>query len=270
MNKCLEFMRNECHFKSFNCWYIHGKKNDKDSNSRESMHEETTNKWHENNRAEPEPSVFGKPGPSLSQSNPGYLGEDDDNDERIEQNDEDSEGIKFIPVPNKIYRNKQNQQSERGQNKNNLTTIKRSNKLIQALNLPTVMNVNPRSVYNKILEFHTFVKEEEIDCIFMSESWERPNQPLESIIDLPNFKVISNPHQRKGVEGRPALIINSSKYHVKNLTQSLIEIPWGVEATWAIISPKYITSDSIIQKNCSLQFLFQAWLKEEEPSPWSY
>ena len=40
------------------------------------------------------------------------------------------------------------------------------------------MNINPRSVYNKILEFHTFVKEEEIDCIFMSESWERPNQPL--------------------------------------------------------------------------------------------
>ena len=117
MNKCLEFMRNECHFNSFICWYIHSKKNDKDSNSRESMHEETTNKWHENIRAEPEPSVFGKPGPSLSQSNPGYLGEDDDNDERIEQNDEDSEGIKFISVPNNIYRNKQNQQSDRGQNK---------------------------------------------------------------------------------------------------------------------------------------------------------
>ena len=110
------------------------------------------------------------------------------------------------------------------------------------------MNVNPRSVYNKILEFHTFVKEEEIDCIFMSESWERPNQPLESIMNLPNFKIISNPHQRKGIGGRPALIINSSKYHVKNLTQSLIEIPWGVEATWAIISPKNITSDSIIQR----------------------
>ena len=82
------------------------------------------------------------------------------------------------------------------------------------------MNINPRSVYNKILEFHTFVKEEEIDCIFMSESWERPNQPIESIMNLPNFKIISNPHQRKGIGGRPALIINSSKYHVKNLTQS--------------------------------------------------
>ena len=126
--------------------------------------------------------------------------------------------------------------------------IKRSNKLIQALNLPTVMNVNPRSVYNKVNEFHAFVEEEEIDCVFMSESWERPNQPLEEIIHLPNHIVISNPHQRKGVGGRPALMINTTKYYVKNLTQNLVKIPWGVEATWAIITPKSITSDSIIKR----------------------
>ena len=126
--------------------------------------------------------------------------------------------------------------------------IKRSNKLIQALNLPTVMNVNPRSVYNKVNEFHAFVEEEEIDCVFMSESWERPNQPLEEIIHLPNHVVISNPHQRKGVGGRPALMINTTKYYVKNLTQNLVKIPWGVEATWAIITPKNITSDSIIKR----------------------
>ena len=112
-----------------------------------------------------------------------------------------------------------------GQNKNNLKTIKRSNKLVQALNLPTVMNVNPRSVYNKVNEFHAFVEEEQIDCVFMSESWERPELPLEQIIHLPDHVVISNPHQRKGIGGRPALIINTKKYHVKNLTQNLIEIP---------------------------------------------
>ena len=86
------------------------------------------------------------------------------------------------------------------------------------------MNVNPRSIYNKVEEFHTFVEEEEIDCVFMSESWERPHQPLDEIINLPNHMVISNPHQRKGVGGRPALIINTQKYDVKNITQSLIQI----------------------------------------------
>ena len=116
------------------------------------------------------------------------------------------------------------------------------------------MNVNPRSIYNKVEEFHAFVEEHQIDCIFMSESWERVNKPLDKIIKLPNHIVISNPHQRKGVGGRPALIINSNKYHVRNLTQSLIDIPWGVEATWAVITPKNISSGSTIQKIavCSL------------------
>ena len=118
---------------------------------------------------------------------------------------------------------------------------------MQALNLPTVMNVNPRSIYNKKEEFHKFVEEEAIDCIFMSESWERPENPLTEIINLPDHTVISNPHQRDGVGGRPALIINNTKFQVSNLTQSLIEIPWGV-ATWALISPKNITSDSKIKK----------------------
>ena len=63
------------------------------------------------------------------------------------------------------------------------------------------MNVNPCSVYNKVDEFHAFVEEEEIDCVFMSESWEGPGQPLEQIINLPNYTVISNPHQRKGMGG---------------------------------------------------------------------
>ena len=81
----------------------------------------------------------------------------------------------------------------------------------------------------------------------MSESWERLNEPLEDIIKLPDHTIISNPHQRKGTGGRPALIINHKKYTIKNLTQKLITIPWGVEAVWAIITPKGTTKDSKIQ-----------------------
>ena len=125
------------------------------------------------------------------------------------------------------------------------------------------MNVNPRSIYNKKEEFHTFVEEYSIDCVFMSESWERPDEPLEQIINLPNHTVISNPHQRKGVGGRPALIINHNKYHVRNITQSLVDIPWGVEATWAIISPKNITNDSSIQKIAVCSFYSKTKFKEE-------
>ena len=43
----------------------------------------------------------------------------------------------------------------------NVKIIKRSNKLIQALQLPVIANLNPRSVYNKVDEFHAFIEQEE-------------------------------------------------------------------------------------------------------------
>ena len=83
----------------------------------------------------------------------------------------------------------------------------------------------------------------------MSESWERLNYTLEEVMrPLEDHTVISNVHQRDGRGGRPALIINSKKYLVQNITQSIIQIPWGVEAVWALITPKGIQSNSLIQR----------------------
>ena len=72
------------------------------------------------------------------------------------------------------------------------TKLKKSSKTYQALNLPSLCNINPRSVYNKLDEFHSFVEEEELDCIFMSESWERDYLPLDKVIKLDDHVVISN------------------------------------------------------------------------------
>ena len=70
------------------------------------------------------------------------------------------------------------------------------NRFTQALSLPTLCNLNPRSIYNKREEFHTLVKEEDLDVIFLSESWEREHLQLDEIIDLEDHTVISNVHQR--------------------------------------------------------------------------
>ena len=108
--------------------------------------------------------------------------------------------------------------------------------------------MNPRSVYNKVDEFHAFVEEENVDILFMSESWERENLQLDQIIHLDNHTIISNVYQRKGQGGRPALIVNSNKYHVKDITNTLINVKWGVEAVWCIVTPKNVSKDSKIQK----------------------
>ena len=114
--------------------------------------------------------------------------------------------------------------------------------------LPTCMNLNPRSIYNKAQEFITFIKEHSIHCVFLSESWERPEFNLSQLLDIEDFMVISNPHQRTGQGGRPALLVNTKYYHVRNLTNTLIQIPWGCEATWAMLTPKNATNSSKIQK----------------------
>ena len=112
--------------------------------------------------------------------------------------------------------------------KGDIITVKRNNKLIEAINLPKVLNCNPQSLYNKKEEFIALMEQKEIDIAFISESWERNNWPLfELLEDLSNsgYSVISNVHQRNNRGGRPALIIKEDMYDIQNLTQSVINIP---------------------------------------------
>ena len=97
-----------------------------------------------------------------------------------------------------------------------LIVIKRPENVFQALHLPKVLNLNPRSAMNKIEEIKTFIEEEDIDVTFISESHDRENKKLEEHMNLPMHQVISNIHQRPSKEpgGRPAIIANKNKYTV--------------------------------------------------------
>ena len=145
-----------------------------------------------------------------------------------------------------MFRNKR----ENFQNRH-LTVIKRSKNIFQALHLPKILNLNPRSAMNKTEQISRFIEEEEIDIAFISESHDRKNKRLEDHIHLNSHKVISNLHQRPTKEkgGRPAIIANKDKYHIENLTNTAISIPWGVEVTWALLTPKLVAKDSVIKKD---------------------
>ena len=129
-------------------------------------------------------------------------------------------------IQNKINQFRKHRKTNQLINRN-FTIIKRSNKTVQALNLPKVLNINPRSAMNKINELETFIKEENIDVAFISERHDRENKKLEENINLEDHLVISNIYQRVGKGGRPALIINKQKFNVQNLTNTLIDVPWG-------------------------------------------
>ena len=121
----------------------------------------------------------------------------------------------------------------------------------QALNLPSVMNINPRLLYNKPHELQTLIIEEEVDCTFISESWERTDFTLQKLLPdlLENYEIISNPHARSSNTqgGRPAIIIKRDKYSITNLTNTVVNIPWKVEATWASITPTNVCQNSVIK-----------------------
>ena len=104
------------------------------------------------------------------------------------------------------------------------------------MELPTVMNLNPRSIYNKSEDLRLILDQYFVDCVTMSESWEREDLSLISeLLDLEYYKVISNVKQREFKGGKPAIIINTEKYNVKPLCPDVITVPVGVEAVWALI-----------------------------------
>ena len=119
-----------------------------------------------------------------------------------------------------------------------LKVVRRNNRVLNAIHLPSVMNINPRSVYNKVNEFLTLVEQYESDLICMSETWDRVNQPLENLIQLEGYKVITAVNPRNFRGGKPAIIINEQKYIIKPLNPDPITVPDGVEAVWALITPR--------------------------------
>ena len=130
-------------------------------------------------------------------------------------------------------------------NRNNVKVIKRSNKLIQALDLPTICNLNPRSVYNKIDEFHNFVKEEVVDLLFMSESWVREDLTLDKIVKGAYGKIVFNAAQSSLQQLPPVFWLTSCQ----------LNCPWTV-----------VHTSRPVTRCGSLQFIFKCSSLKTKPT----
>ena len=134
-------------------------------------------------------------------------------------------------------------------------TVRRNNRVFQAISLPVVININPRSIYNKCEEFSLLLEQYNADIICISESFEREKLPLQEVLDLENYEIISMVKRRDFKGGNPAILVNRQKYTVKKICPDPITVPVGVEAIWALVSP--INNPSKKFKNiaiCSLYY----------------
>ena len=123
------------------------------------------------------------------------------------------------------------------------TTVKRNNLVLQSINLPVIMNINPRSIYSKSEEFSLLLDQYSADIVCMSESWERENLTLDQLLQLDNYEIISNVKQRDFKGGKPAILVNTQKFIVKRICPDPITVPVDVEAVWCLVTPRGNTSN---------------------------
>ena len=71
-----------------------------------------------------------------------------------------------------------------------LTVIKRNKNVFQALNLPKILNLNPRNAMNKLEQIKLFIEEEKIDLGFISEVMTERNKKLQENLKLDNHTII--------------------------------------------------------------------------------
>ena len=126
-----------------------------------------------------------------------------------------------------------------------VTINHQSKKLSTATQLPIVVHLNPRSIYNKKSEFKIMIEQLDCDLCCISESWDRDNMGLENVINMEGYHIIKNVLQRRGKGGKPALMIKKEKFFIKELCPSVLTVPPTVEATWALLTPKVMDNPAL-------------------------
>ena len=106
---------------------------------------------------------------------------------------------------------------------------------MQAVSLPVVMNINPRSIYQKREEFSLLLEQYSADLICMSESFERESLPLQQVLELEDYEIISMVKRREFKGGNPVILVNRNKFIVQKICPEPVTVPVGVEAIWAVI-----------------------------------
>lgn len=88
-------------------------------------------------------------------------------------------------------------------------------------------------MYNKPTSLKTLLKECNIDVAIISETWERAEPNLESLLCLSSYITISKKRPGDNVGGGVAVIINSGY----SRTEPDLSAPAGVEVIWTVLQP---------------------------------
>ena len=123
--------------------------------------------------------------------------------------------------------------------------IRRENKCVQALSLPTILVYNMRSIWAKIHNFSDDMIERSADVSFLSEVWEKSEckkhkSKIEEMLEMKGISYISTP--RPGVKrgGGAALALNPNRFSLSKLN---ISVPKPLEVVWGLLRPNEATGN---------------------------
>ena len=139
-------------------------------------------------------------------------------------------------------------------------TVDQSDQVATPASLPLTMVANFRSCYNKVKNVRQSLYTLGLDFLVGTETWERPQQDLETLLGSPNYRVISYCRGREvpavRMEGRlagkeypgkigggAAIFYNSNTFEA---VDTQIGVPAGIEAVWSVFAPQRL--DSQFQK----------------------
>ena len=125
--------------------------------------------------------------------------------------------------------------------RNNIT-VKRDNRLVEALSLPIFTVYNMRSIWSKLSSLAEDMEERDTDLTILSEVWEKKENTkhqakIEELLEIKDTKYFSTarPGNKRG--GGAAITARGNKFFISKLN---IEIPKPLEIVWALLRPKTI------------------------------
>ena len=122
-------------------------------------------------------------------------------------------------------------------------TIRRDNKVLQALTLPKLSNYNMRSLFPKIGNFGTDMIDRNCDLSFLTEVWQKSENKkhqykLEELFELKGLKYVSPPRPGARRGGGAAIVVNTEKFSISKLN---VPIPGSLEVVWGLLKPVQVT-----------------------------
>ena len=119
-------------------------------------------------------------------------------------------------------------------------TVRRSNKLVDALAAPRITLYNARSAWSKLASLAEDMEMRSTDLCFLTEVWQqsenrRHQEAIEELLEIRGIKYVLTPRPGARRGGGTALACSEEFFH---LTKLNIAIPKPLEACFSLVKPK--------------------------------